>query len=87
MSYRTVFSLAAAAILGIVCVSNDALAYRAGVHAAVYRGGADARAAAPAAYNPYILSYSGGQYNYSCGYFPFNETFGHIGLPTKWKPC
>jgi hypothetical protein len=50
MSYRTVISMAAAAILGIACVSTDALAYRGGgrvggVHAGgarvggVYRGG------------------------------------------------
>jgi hypothetical protein len=43
MSHRTVISLAAAAILGIACVSTDALAYRgvraAGVHGGVYRGG------------------------------------------------
>ena len=51
MSYRTVISIAAAAILGIACVSTDALAYRGGVRAGgiraggvhvggVYRGGA-----------------------------------------------
>jgi hypothetical protein len=46
MSYRTVMSLAAAAILTSVCVSTDALAYRGGgrvggVHAGgVYHGGA-----------------------------------------------
>jgi hypothetical protein len=34
MSYRTVISIAAAAILGIACVSTDAMAYRGG-----YRGG------------------------------------------------
>ena len=34
MSYRTFISIAAAAILGVACVSTDALAYR-----AVYRGG------------------------------------------------
>ncbi len=34
MSYRTVLSIAAAAILGIACVSTEAFAYR-----AVYRGG------------------------------------------------
>jgi hypothetical protein len=40
MSYRTVVSIAAAAILGTACVSTEALAYRAragGVHG-VYRG-------------------------------------------------
>jgi hypothetical protein len=37
MSYRTVISIAAAAILGVACVSTEALAYRAG---GVYRGGA-----------------------------------------------
>lgn len=46
MSYRTVISIAVAAILGIACVSTDALAYRGGgrvggVHAGgAYRGGA-----------------------------------------------
>jgi hypothetical protein len=52
MSYRTFICIAAAAILGITCVSTDALAYRGGgfrgggvrvggVHAGgVYRGGA-----------------------------------------------
>ena len=33
MSYRTVISIAVAAILGIACVSTDALAYRGGVRA------------------------------------------------------
>ena len=41
MSYRTVISVAAAAILGIACVSTEALAYRGGVRAGgVHRGGA-----------------------------------------------
>jgi hypothetical protein len=46
MSYRTVTSIAVAAMLGVACVSTDALAYRAvyrggGVHVGgVYRGGA-----------------------------------------------
>jgi len=50
MSYRTVISVAAAAILGIACVSTDAFAFRGGVRgggvrvggvhrAGVYRGG------------------------------------------------
>ena len=46
MSYRTVISLAAATILGIACVSTDALAWRGGVYRAggvrvggVHRGG------------------------------------------------
>ncbi len=52
MSHRTIISIAAAAILGVACVSTDALAYRGGfrggrvggyhggVHrAGVYRGG------------------------------------------------
>lgn len=45
MSYRTVVSIAAVAMLGLACVSTDALAYRAvyrggGIHhAGVYRGG------------------------------------------------
>ena len=51
MSYRTVISIATSAILGIACVSTDALAYRGGVRVGgvraggvhvggVYRGGA-----------------------------------------------
>jgi hypothetical protein len=46
MTYRTVISVAAAALLGIACVSTDAMAYRGGVRAGgarvggVYRGGA-----------------------------------------------
>jgi hypothetical protein len=41
MSYRTIISIAAAAILGVACVSTDALAYRGGVRTGgVYRGGA-----------------------------------------------
>ena len=41
MSYRTVISIAVAAILGIACVSTDALAYRGGVRAGgVHVGGA-----------------------------------------------
>jgi hypothetical protein len=41
MSYRTIISIAAAAILGVACVSTDALAYRGGVRVGgVYRGGA-----------------------------------------------
>jgi hypothetical protein len=52
MSYRTVISIAAAAVLGIACVSTEALAYRGGARAggvrvggvhAGYRGGAYAR--------------------------------------------
>jgi hypothetical protein len=48
MSYRTVTSIAAAAILGIACVSTEALAYRGGFRAGgvrvggvhtIYRGG------------------------------------------------
>ncbi len=45
MSYRTILSIAAAAVLGVACFSTDALAYRAayrggGVHpGGVYRGG------------------------------------------------
>jgi hypothetical protein len=46
MSYRTVISVAAAAVLGIACVSTDALAWRGGAYRAggvrvggVYRGG------------------------------------------------
>lgn len=46
MSYRTVISIAAAAIFGIACVSTDALAFRGAGRAGgarvggVYRGGA-----------------------------------------------
>jgi len=46
MTYRTVISIAAAAVLGVACVSTDAMAYRGGVRAGgarvggVYRGGA-----------------------------------------------
>ncbi len=41
MSYRTVISIAAAVILGIACVSTDALAYRGGYRGGgVHRGGA-----------------------------------------------
>ena len=51
MSYRTIISIAAAAILGVACISTDALAYRGGVRVGgvraggvhvggVYRGGA-----------------------------------------------
>jgi hypothetical protein len=45
MSYRSVITLAAAAVLGIACVSTDALAYRGGARVGgfhrggVYRGG------------------------------------------------
>ena len=39
MSYRTVISIAAAAILGIACVSTDALAYRGGVRVGGVRAG------------------------------------------------
>src|SRR5271154_4793040 len=45
MSYRTFISIAAAAVIGVLCISTEALAYRAvyrggGVHVGgVYRGG------------------------------------------------
>jgi hypothetical protein len=39
MSYRTVISFAAAAVLGIACVSTDALAYRGGFRGGVRVGG------------------------------------------------
>ena len=39
MSYRSVVSVAAAAILGIACISTDALAYRGGVRAGGVRVG------------------------------------------------
>jgi hypothetical protein len=39
MSYRTAISIAAAAIIGVACISTEALAYRGGVRAGgVYRG-------------------------------------------------
>jgi hypothetical protein len=38
MSYRTVVSIAAAAILGVACISTDALAYR-GYRGGGYHGG------------------------------------------------
>jgi len=40
MSYRSVVSIAAAVILGIACVSTEALAYRGGVRAGGVRVGA-----------------------------------------------
>ena len=40
MSYRTVVSIAAAAMIGIACVSTEALAYRGGVRVGGYHGGA-----------------------------------------------
>lgn len=48
MSYRTLMSLTAAAIVGIACVSTDALAYRGvrggvAVRGGVYRGGVAVR--------------------------------------------
>jgi len=50
-SYRTVISIAAAAILGIACVSTDALAYRGGIRAGgVHVGGVYRRGAYRGAY-------------------------------------
>ena len=40
MTYRAVFSFAAAAILATACVSTEALAYRGGGHVGGYHGGA-----------------------------------------------
>jgi hypothetical protein len=39
MSYRTLISLTAAAIVGMACVSTDALAYRGGRAGGVHAGG------------------------------------------------
>jgi hypothetical protein len=72
--------------------------YHGGVHRGAYVrpglgigaaavGAAAYGSTAGAAYDPYLLSDSYGHYNYTCGYFPFNENFGHIGLPSTWKPC
>lgn len=76
MSYRTVLSIAAAAILGIACVSTDALAYRAvhrggGVHVGgVYRGGAYRgayvrRGVGVGVAAPYLYNRA------ACGYYPY----------------
>jgi hypothetical protein len=45
MSYRTIISIAAAAILGIACVSTEALAYRGTVRAGGVHVGGGYRAA------------------------------------------
>lgn len=83
MSYRAVVSIAAAAILGIACVSTEALAYRAragGVHGD-YRGGAyrgdyarrgvgvgvGAAAVGAAAVGAAVAA---PYYNRTCGYYP-----------------
>ncbi len=74
MSYRTVISIAAAALLGAACLSTEALAYRGGYRAGgvhvggVYRGGAYGRrgvavgaaVVAPRYYN-----------RATCGYAPY----------------
>jgi hypothetical protein len=84
MSYRTVLSIAAAAILGIACVSTDALAYRAvhrggGVHVGgvyrggVYRGGAYRGGAYRGGYVRRGVGV-GAPYLYNraaCGYYPY----------------
>ncbi len=71
MSSRFIVSLAASAIVGIVCIatiSTDAFAYRRGVgvgrvgvyHGGVYRGGV----------------YRGGAYGaYRCGYYPYGPCY------------
>jgi hypothetical protein len=84
MSYRTVISIAAAAILGIACVSTDALAYRGvarvgGVHVGgVYRGGAYhgayvrrgvAVGVGTAAVGAAVIAPR--YYNSACGYYPY----------------
>ena len=80
MSYRSVLSIAAAAIVGIACVSTDAQAYRGGarvggVHrGGVYRGayvrrgvgvGIGAAALGAAVVAPRYYNNAG------CGYYPY----------------
>ncbi len=84
MSYRTVISIAAAAILGIACVSTDALAYRGvgrvgGAHVGgVYRGGAYRGGYARRGIGVGIGAAAVGAaivapryYNRACGYYPY----------------
>jgi hypothetical protein len=77
MSYRTFICIAVAAILGIACVSTDALAYRAvyrggGVHVGgVYRGGAYRGAYVRRGVGVGVV---GAPYIYNraaCGYYPY----------------
>jgi hypothetical protein len=80
MSYRTVISIAAAAMLGIACVSTEALAYRGGVRAGgvhvggAYRGayarrgvgvGIGAAAVGAAVLAPHYYNRA------ACGYYPY----------------
>jgi len=83
MSHRTIFSLAASAIVGIACIamiSTDALAYRggrvgvgrAGVHHGVYRGAAVRRGVAVGVGAAAVGAAAYGAYGYAprCGYYP-----------------
>jgi hypothetical protein len=83
MSYRTIISIAAAAILGIACVSTEALAYRGTVHAGGvhvgggYRGGAYRGAYVHRGVGVGIGAAAVGAavmapryYNSACGYYP-----------------
>jgi hypothetical protein len=85
MSYRTVISIAAAAILGIACVSTDALAYRGAGRVggvgrvggapvgAAYRGGYARRGVGvgigAAAVGAAVIAPR--YYNTACGYYPY----------------
>ena len=83
MTYRTVASIAAAAILGIACISTDALAYRGGgrvghvggVHrGGVYRGAAVRRGVAVGVGAAAVGAAAAGAYYqqpYACGYYPY----------------
>jgi hypothetical protein len=78
MSYRTIASSAAAALIGIACVSTDALArggrvhHAAGVHhAGAYHGGTYARRGVGAAAVG-AAAVGGAIYNRAqCGYYPY----------------
>jgi hypothetical protein len=121
VSYRTLISLAATAIVGMACVSTDAFAAYRGVRGGVYHGGVHRGAyvrpgvgigvrpgvgvgaaavgaaavgaaaydvsIAGAAYGAYQPSNYGYHYTAGCGYYPYNDFFGHIGLPGTWNPC
>ena len=74
MSLRTLISVAAAAILGVACVSTDAFAYRAVYRGGVYRGayvrrgvgvGLGAAAVGAAVAAPYYYGRP------ACGYYPY----------------
>jgi hypothetical protein len=81
MSYRTVISIAAAAVLGIACVSTDALAYRGvaraggvrvgGIHrGGVYRGAYVRRGVGVGIVGAAVVApryYN----NAGCGYYPY----------------